>query len=115
MSVHFLKSWSAEFAAAKAGEKTFEMRKDDREPKFEKGDVVVLREFSFTPDGSGVISGHYAETGWLTFHVGYVERSRCLPAGWCGFSLEKASAKDKRLAVDASTNGTASRTPVPTK
>jgi hypothetical protein len=43
MKVHELKTWPEYFKAIKKGEKTFELRKNDRD--FEKGDILVLREF----------------------------------------------------------------------
>jgi hypothetical protein len=41
MTEHTLKCWPVYFDAIKRGEKTFEIRKDDR--GFQKGDVLVLQ------------------------------------------------------------------------
>jgi len=41
---HDLKTWPDFFAALWRGEKTFELRKDDRE--FQAGDTLLLREWS---------------------------------------------------------------------
>jgi len=77
MKVHELKSWPAEFAAVAEGRKTFEIRKDDR--GFEPGDIVVLREYLPGESMTGRSCG--------PFRIDYVERSACIPEGWCGFSL----------------------------
>jgi len=44
MQIHELKIWPAFYAAIQSGEKTFEIRKDDR--GFQKGDKLVLREWN---------------------------------------------------------------------
>lgn len=77
--VRELKSWPAEFAAVRSGDKAFEIRRDDRDPAFERGDLVLLREWLPT---SQRYSGEQ-----VTVEIGYVERSACLPAGWCGFAV----------------------------
>lgn len=41
---HDLKTWPAFFAAVKSGDKTFEVRRDDRH--FQKGDMLRLLEFN---------------------------------------------------------------------
>lgn len=43
MKVHFLKTWPGFFLALQKGEKTFELRKNDRD--FVCGDVLNLKEF----------------------------------------------------------------------
>jgi hypothetical protein len=40
---HELKTWSIYFDAVARGDKTFEVRRDDR--GFQKGDILVLRRF----------------------------------------------------------------------
>lgn len=42
---HKLKCWPEPFNATKNRRKRHEYRKDDREPRFEVGDVLVLHEF----------------------------------------------------------------------
>lgn len=101
-AVHFLKAEPASFSRARDGVKTFEIRKDDRHPAYETGDTVVLQEYDAA--GSG-----YTGSGWLVFSVGYVERSKCIPEGWCGFELLKAAGKHKRAATNAAMSGTGSR------
>lgn len=49
---HELKTWPAEFRAMKSGEKTFDVRKNDRD--FEKGDILVLKEWNPGTTGAGV-------------------------------------------------------------
>jgi ParB family transcriptional regulator, chromosome partitioning protein len=46
MATHELKTWPGPFAALWGGIKTFEFRRDDREPRFEAGDVLHLYEFN---------------------------------------------------------------------
>lgn len=53
MSHHDLKTWPVYYDAVARGEKTFEVRKDDR--GFQKGDTVRLRRF----EPGVVTSGHY--------------------------------------------------------
>lgn len=101
-TVHFLKSHPKQFSAAKMGLKPFEIRRDDRTPSFETDDVVVMQEFD--PDREA-----YTGSGWLVFAVGYVERSTCVPQGFCGFALEKASARQKSIATNAAMNGHGSK------
>ncbi len=87
-NTHELKSWPTSFRAAVTGRKRFEVRKDDRSPRFAAGDVVKLREWDPDPavDDERMLPRGY--TGRVAlFFVGYIERSVCLPAGWCAFDL----------------------------
>lgn len=43
MATHELKCWPTPFAAIKRGDKTFEVRKDDR--GYAVGDTLILKEF----------------------------------------------------------------------
>lgn len=74
---HELKVEPSYFEAVLSGDKTFEIRLNDR--GFQKGDTVVLKEYDlgFT-------------TREAAFHIGYV----CTFAqkeGWCVFSLIKGT------------------------
>jgi hypothetical protein len=44
VKTHYLKTWPEYFAEIADGDKTFELRKNDRD--FESGDVLVLQEWS---------------------------------------------------------------------
>jgi hypothetical protein len=89
---HRLKSWPDNFAAALAGRKTFEIRRDDRAPAFQTGDLVMLQEWR-PPLPPGLTDRAGEPPTGLTgrqalFLIGYVERSPVVvPAGWCGFEL----------------------------
>jgi hypothetical protein len=89
VKVHELKCWPTEFEAVKYGRKDFEIRRDDR--GFSEGDIVILREYRVTEEtseehGRSWPAG-YSGRDLGPFKIGYVERSACLPAGWCGFRL----------------------------
>jgi ASC-1-like (ASCH) protein len=43
--MHDLKCWPQFFSLIEVGLKTFEVRKDDRKPRFEIGDTLLLREW----------------------------------------------------------------------
>lgn len=64
--IHELKTWPEFFAALVAGNKTFEIRKDDR--GFSVGDVLILREWD--PETQSY-------TGWSA-----KRRVRYLLTGW---------------------------------
>lgn len=60
--VHRLKTWPEYFSQVESGQKTFEVRKNDRD--FQNGDIVTLMEFD--PNES-----HF--TGKvLSFKIGYI-------------------------------------------
>lgn len=61
--IHELKTWPGFFSALKKGEKTFELRRNDRD--FVKGDTLVLKEF------------HPCETCWGTGKIRDVELYDC--------------------------------------
>jgi len=77
MQEHTLKTWPAYFDAVKRGEKTFEIRRDDR--GFQKGDILVLQrtrpdclsevEYQF---GRSEMSGNPAARYELRKRIGYV-------------------------------------------
>lgn len=52
-NTHRLKCWPQFFQATKRGEKLFEVRKDDRHPKFQAGDTLILEEYNPTKPASG--------------------------------------------------------------
>jgi hypothetical protein len=78
VTVHELKTWPVLFDAIINGEKTFEVRKNDRD--FRSGDVVLLREF----DPS--FNGYTGRARYFT--IGFVlEKGFGLEEGYCAFSL----------------------------
>lgn len=78
--IHQLKIWPCYYQAVESGDKTFEVRNNDR--AFQKGDTVELLEFdpdkttfhdSGTPQGIHDYTTQGAYTGSrLTFKIGYV-------------------------------------------
>lgn len=46
MTVHSLKTWPVYFVKLQLGHKTHEVRKDDRNPRFAVGDLLVLMEWN---------------------------------------------------------------------
>lgn len=43
--IHYLKTWPEHFAAVQCAAKLFELRRDDREPRFAVRDTLILQEF----------------------------------------------------------------------
>lgn len=93
MRHHYLKTAKAALLAVQSGEKTFEVRKNDR--LYQQGDVVTLQAIegeSLTTYGrchDGTIAGDDADARSVTCRVGFV---LCGPAfgveaGYCAFSL----------------------------
>jgi hypothetical protein len=76
---HELKTWPQYFAAIEKGEKTFEIRKNDRD--FKKGDLLELQEWD-------PITEKYT-CNIITFGVGYVitDTRWGLQEGFCVMSL----------------------------
>lgn len=83
-TTHDLKVWPEYFAALLSGEKTFEFREDDREPRFAVGDMLRLREW--TPAPAFPSGGMYLERETLR-RVAYVARGGVIPEGFCVMSL----------------------------
>lgn len=84
MRVHVLKTWPAYFEAHESGEKTFEIRRNDRE--FEVGDVLVLRRWNPT-------SERY-EPGVVGRRVSYITSGPFLLEGFCAMSTVPPSLED---------------------
>lgn len=64
MSVHHLKTWPLYFQAIERGDKTFELRRNDRD--FKVGDTLILQEWD-PRKGGGNYTGR-----WAAFKAGYV-------------------------------------------
>jgi hypothetical protein len=79
MKTHELKTWPEYYAAIEKGEKTFEIRKNDRD--FKKGDEVVLKEWN-------PITENYTGNS-MTFCVGHVitDTRWGLQEGYCVMSI----------------------------
>lgn len=104
MSDHRLKTWAVEFEATQTGRKTHEWRRDDRTPRFEVGDRLILEEFHPCPDcrGTGRRDGlagsecccapHGSYTGGvLVVLVTFVTRypAHGVPPGWVVMSISR--------------------------
>jgi len=80
MKNHFLKTWPIYYERILNGQKTFEVRKNDRD--FQAGDTVTLAEFH--PDGDIGFSNRE-----IHFIIGYVlvGEQFGIQSGYCVFSL----------------------------
>lgn len=77
---HELKTWPEYFNAIAKGEKTFEVRKNDRD--FQVNDILVLQEYDpMTKKYTGVE---------LTFRVGYILYGMGVEGGYCVMALANA-------------------------
>ena len=94
--IHELKILPEYFEAVASGEKTFELRKDDREPRFEVGHALILREWDknkgYIMPGSGSLEPTGDHTGrWVARRVTYVLRGALgLQPGYCILGLAHA-------------------------
>lgn len=77
--VHELKTWPGYFAALVSGMKTFEFRRDDREPRFAEFDQLHLREWDH------VAKAYTGQECWRV--VSYVARGGVIPNGYCVMSV----------------------------
>lgn len=101
MTEHVLKCWPEFFDAIKRGDKTFELRRNDR--GFQRGDVLVLRKWSppqppppeYAPAYLSWM-GHYWDDEPLRLVVTYVLSSEHLREGFVamGFKMEEPEEPD---------------------
>lgn len=81
MTEHDLKTWPIPFDAVVSGAKRYEYRRDDRVPRFEVGDVLLLRRWDpRTRDYTG---------RWMRRVVTYITRGPDfgVPRGYCIMSI----------------------------
>lgn len=78
-TTHELKVWAMYGDGLDSGEKTFEFRRDDREPRFAPGDVLHLREWDQA-------RGVYLSREWHR-RVTYTARNGIVPEGYCVMSI----------------------------
>lgn len=84
MSVrHDLKVWPQYFDALTDGTKSFEFRRDDREPAFAVGHVLNLREWQ--EEDRHATAGYTSRS--CERYVTYVARGGVIPAGFCVMSI----------------------------
>jgi hypothetical protein len=95
MTTHELRSWPEFFAPIASGEKTFELRRSDRD--YQVGDVLVLREWK--PNVHGDDEGEYTGRSCrrrITYimeglgTVGVIAPLRGLSCGYAILALEVA-------------------------
>lgn len=80
-TIHQLKILSKYYKSVISGEKTFEVRKDDR--NFKVGDIVILNEI----DDLNIFTGNY-----IGVRITYIIRdSDFCKSGFCIFSFERLS------------------------
>jgi len=90
--VHELKVWRMYFDALDSGQKSFEFRRDDREPRFEVGDTLHLREWlPWDPTEYITHPGEYTGRECV-MRVTYVARGGpIIPKGFCIMSIKPIS------------------------
>lgn len=97
---HELKTDAKVFEAVKLGEKTFEIRKDDR--AYAVGDLLILRKTVHT--GAEMAAGMplYYEGEPIRFRVSYILRCPAygLAEGWVIMSIEPAHPRKAHKAID---------------
>lgn len=76
---HHLKIQPEYFEAVRSGTKCFEVRRDDRTPRYEVGDLLILAEFA---------DGAYTGRG-VTVLVDYIYRGALCLDGYCIMSIRK--------------------------
>lgn len=86
--VHELKCWPQYFDAVASGEKTFEVRKDDR--GFQRGDIVELQRCWDTPGHSVQLNTQGKPAHTLRFRIGWILTGGQfgIEPGYIVFSLE---------------------------
>jgi ASC-1-like (ASCH) protein len=77
--VHELKTWPAMFELVKTGRKTFEVRRDDRTPRFAVGDVLCLKKWD--PRNDAPVQGT------IDVLVTLVLRGEPIPDGYCAMQI----------------------------
>jgi hypothetical protein len=94
MAVHELKCWPEYFDAILSGEKTFEVRRDDR--GFQRGDIIELLKCERQRiGGPAVITDLYGKPMYVQrFRIGWILTGGQfgIEPGYIVFSLEKIDA-----------------------
>ena len=87
MTTHYLKTWPAYYDSVASGEKTFEIRQNDR--GFQVGDVVVLQRTLPEELCTIEVDENGLPAFQMAFEIGYVFHGGIfgLMAGFCAFSL----------------------------
>jgi hypothetical protein len=84
-TTHRVKSWPQHFEAAISGRKVFEVRRDDRSPPYQTGDLVLLQEWRPVDEGPEREPGYTKRQA--LFLIGYVSRGPAMPDGFCAFEI----------------------------
>ena len=87
--IHELKILPEHFEAWQRGEKTCELRKDDREPRFEAGDWLWQQEI--VPDGTSDTGFRYTDRDITVRVLGVLRGHEGLAPGYCLMSCERVS------------------------
>lgn len=96
-NIHFLKIWPTEFKKVRDGEKTLEVRRDDRNPRYQPGDMVVLEHYRPPTPTDGDETRWRYQGDHLVKRIGYIERGEHVPAGFCAFQLLPPNDGDEAL------------------
>jgi len=92
-AMHVLKVWPEYFDALESGTKTFEFRRDDRTPRYEVGDTLILSEWDRHAEQ---FTGREVER-----RVTYVARGGVIPEVFCCMSLEAPECMERRITAKA--------------
>lgn len=76
---HKLKIYPEHFSAVLLGDKRAEFRRDDRKPRFERGDTLELEEYSLETGFTGLS---------VEVLVTHVARGGVIPEGYAMLSIE---------------------------
>jgi hypothetical protein len=99
MTIHVLKADDCYWQDVRIGAKAFEVRIDDRQPRYETGDVVILVNTGPAPwTGARVVK-----------RIGYLARGGRIPSGFCVFELAEAQSSDYEFASERADSPTVSK------
>ena len=92
MATHELKCWPEFFAAIERGEKTFDVRYNDR--TYESGDILELREWDPASEYTGRVLSRVISYVHHGLGPGTIEPLRGVVKGYCVLGLKMIAQKE---------------------